>query len=360
MRRLAIPVRTALALMAVVFGGAVGLAAAEAGGRDRVALMPLKRGVRDFTAISALQVALDFQLTQIATVVGESATREVLRRHRLRDPDTATSDLLMEVATELQVDWLLSVTIHDVPRHIVPDVSVSMRLFDGATGELVWSDFLGRSGLDGEKLLGLGVIDSIELLIPEVVERLLDEVPVGGQDPAARSSGKNEVDFGQLGRIAIVPFTSYVERDAQEVADTATEATRAVLIRRGATLVSTGCIHEALRTQKATAWGQLSASARDHIHSECKADLLLTGSVEQWGLAGSGLEPEPTLSIALRVLDAESGRVLWMNGTETAGWDGQTLFGSGRVYSRGRLLDRTVYKLTSKLIQDDILENRKR
>jgi len=360
MNALARQLRCLAALLAVVIANGGVLHSTESPDLDRLALMPLKRGVRDITAIAALDVALGFQLTEIANIASQDSTRQVLRRHRLRDVDTAPPALLREIAEELDVDWILSVTIHDIPRHDVPDLSLSMRLFDGKTGEIVWSEFQGRSGLDGRRLLGLGVVESIELLVPVVVQRLLEELPLGEGIPGTETRPRHAAGFERLGTVAIVPFTSYVDIDAQQVADTATEATRAVLDRSGTQLASPGCIRQGLRHQRAHAWGQLSNDARQHIRTICMADMILTGSVERWSAAGTGLAPEPLVSVALRLLDAESGKVLWMEGNEAAGWDGESLFGSGRVYSRGKLLDRMVTTLTNDMVRDDLFTDRGR
>ena len=130
-----------------------------------------------------------------------------------------------------------------------------------------------------------------------------------------------------------------------------TEAARATLLRNGASLAPPECVSGALRSQKLRVWGELSAAARTAIRDACAADLLVTGSLERWEITGSAQEPRPIVALALRLLDGASGRILWMGSREASGWDGQGLFGLGRIHSRGALLDHLLSRLGRDLLQ---------
>lgn len=333
------------------------LAREAASERVDFALMPLKRGVRDQAAIAAVETALELQLASLGKLAAPEATRRVLRRLRLRDVDAAPPASLHRLAGELGTRWLVVATLHDVPRHVVPDLAVSIRFYAGDSGELVWAGFLGRSGLDGRRLLGLGVVDRMETLAPEAVRRLLAEAPIlDGGGGRSRAPDRRGATPGAEGRLAVVPFTSYVEQDAQPVADAATEAATAVLVRFGAELASPGCVRDAMRRQKARAWGEIAAATRAELRTSCGAHRLLTGAVERWDLAGSGLEPEPLIALSLRLLDAETGGILWMGSREAGGWDRESVLGIGRVFSRGALLGRLLGSLARELARGDHLE----
>jgi hypothetical protein len=51
----------------------------------------------------------------------------------------------------------------------------------------------------------------------------------------------------------------------------------------------------------------------------------------------------------MRVVDADTGRILWTGSVERGGFDGQSLFRLGRVYSPGILTERTVDRLARRL-----------
>lgn len=58
-------------------------------------------------------------------------------------------------------------------------------------------------------------------------------------------------------------------------------------------------------------------------------DYLITGSVEEWQYK-NGLDGEPAVGISLRILDAQSGQVLWSNSGARAGWSRESLAGTAQ------------------------------
>ena len=319
---------------------------------EELALLPLKRRARNAEAAAAVEAALELQLTQFGTVARGEKSRDAMRRRRLRDPETASPEVITDLAAELGANWLVAATLHDVPSHSIPDLAVSIRVYDRASGELSWVGFQGRSGLDGRKVLGIGVQNTFTAVASELIELLLAEAPFGRA--LTKTKSVPSTDHLAFGRLAIVPFTSYVDRDALAVAETVTEAARAVLFKFGTDLASSSCVHESLRRQRAQVWGEVTEEARDYLASNCGAAYLLTGSVEFWSTAGSGLEPEPKIALSVRVLDAKTGRIQWMGSKETSGWDRGSFFGLRRIFSRGDLLDKILTNLIENLRPQEV------
>lgn len=333
----------------------LGLLTAEAllaASPTRIVLAPLERRVRDAEAAIAVETALRFQLTELGELVSSLETRDQLRQMRLRDVDSGSPQLVQDLAEELGADWVVVATIHDVRRLQISDLALSIRFYEGNSGELIWADFQGRNGLDGRKALGLGVITSIDDLAGELVRRILEN-SILSTDRVGNRRSLEAVD-SSFGRVALVPFTGYVEKDALRVADAVTEASRAVLIRRGMDLVPPGCVAQALRLQRAQVWGELAAATRSYLRETCHAELLLTGSVGQWDIAGSAIEPVPKIALAVRLLDATNGKILWMSSIEKTGRSSESLFRVGRIYSRGTLLDRLLTRLTDEMLEQGV------
>ncbi|MHA4975157.1 penicillin-binding protein activator LpoB [Pseudomonas extremorientalis] len=69
---------------------------------------------------------------------------------------------------------------------------------------------------------------------------------------------------------------------------------------------------------------------------EQKLDYVIAGSVEEWQYK-NGLDGEPAVGISLRVLDANSGRVLWSKSGARAGWSRESLAGNAQ-----RVIDKLV------------------
>ncbi|HSL82892.1 MAG TPA: GNA1162 family protein, partial [Thermoanaerobaculia bacterium] len=177
-------------------------------------------------------------------------------------------------------------------------------------------------------LLGLGVVETLEPLAEEVAGRLLRGMGSGGAARGPRGDGAAVV--------ALVPLSSLSETDATRAAETVTEAVRAALQEAGVRVLSPNRVADALRGARVFAWGALDAAVRRPL-AEAGADLLLTGSVEAWDARGDGLEPEPVVAVALRAVDARTGRIVWTGALDRRGWDRQGLFRLGRVHDHGSL-----------------------
>ena len=54
----------------------------------------------------------------------------------------------------------------------------------------------------------------------------------------------------------------------------------------------------------------------------------------------------------MRLLDAETGRILWSDSMERRGWDRAGLFRAGRIYSRGTLTEAMMRKLVRRLLRE--------
>jgi TolB-like protein len=315
-----------------------------------IALFPPQNRAGDSAAASVLEQALRAELGQFGRIVDPEASRNALRRVRVRNGDRAAPALLRRVGGELGADWLVSASLHDADRRQVPRLTVSARVYSGETGELVWAGFQGRSGLDGRGLLGLGVIPTLEQLVVVTARRLLGEMPRPGEgiEPTARPSG------ARLGTVAIVPFQASTPRRGTLHAETVTEAVRARLVADGVSLVSPNLSHEILRRRQGGRWGGVAAETREDLRSLGGADTILTGAVESYEVGGSDLEPEPRVALAMRLLDAASGRILWMGSSERDGGDRPGLFGLGRIYARGALTARIFEALAKRVDREGL------
>jgi hypothetical protein len=336
------------ALLAVLaFAGGAGAAETPA-----IALFPPQNRAGDSAASFLLDQTLRAELGQRGRMIGPEPTRNALRRLRVRNGDRAAPALLRLLGAQLGADWLVSTTLHDAERRQVPRLTVSVRVYSGATGALAWAGFRGGSGLDDRKLLGRGTISSLEQLVVVVARRLLQHLPTTAEGTGA--AGVRKPRGARLGTVAIVPFEATVIRRGTLHAETVTEAARARLVADGVSLVSPNLSHQILRRRQAGRWGGVAREARQDLHSLGGAHTILTGAVESYEVGGSELEPEPRVAVAMRILDAASGRILWTGSSEREGWDREGLFGLGRIYSRGALTARIMEALVKRLNREGL------
>jgi len=330
--------------------------AAEAPGDLSIALFPPQNRAGDSAASEVVGRTLFAELGQRGRMVGPKETRNALRRLRVRNGDRAAPALLRLLGEELGADWLVSASVHDAERRLVPRLSLSVRVYSSTTGELVWAGFKGSSGLDDRKLLGRGVIPSLEQLVGVAVPALLVNRPLSGEGSGAPGGDLPRAFGSRLGTVALVPFQATVARRGTLHAETVTEATRARLVTHGVALVSPNLSHEILRRRQGGVWGGVTAEAREGLRSLAGADTILTGAVEHYEVGGSEFEPEPRVAVAMRLLDAVSGRIIWTGSSEREGWDAQGLFRLGRIYSRGALAARIVETLAKQLDREGLRE----
>lgn len=336
--------RSLLAPLLLAAGALAGRAAAA----DSIALLPVRQGVRVDGLGAEFEQAVTAELTRRGAVIDAERTRAALRAERLRNADGAPPERLRVIAAALGADWLVAAAIHDAPAQLVPDLTVSARLYDGRTGRMAWAGAVARSGLDSRGLLGIGAVTDLVALVPPVVAELVAGVDLAAAAAASPGTGVEAAPD----RIGIVPFTVNEVADGTEVAAAATETMRALLVAAGVPLAEPGCVTTALRGPGGIRWGELSAEVRAELRYECGAARLVTGSVERWEVRG-GASPEPVVAVAARLLDAESGRILFVGSLEAGGFDREGWFGHGRVYSRGAHLRHLLERIATRMLRAD-------
>lgn len=316
------------------------LGAGAAVSAETVALLPVQDRAGDSAAVRAVEEALARGLAEGGALVDRESLRDALRRRRIRNLDAASPEELRALGGELGADRFVTAVVHLAEREVCPRLAVSARSYDAATGEVSWAGFEAGSGLDRRGLLGLGVVETLEPLAGDLARRLLDGLRAKGAAPPA-GAARGPV-------VAVVPLSGLAATDATRAAETVTEAVRAALVAAGASVLSPNRVADSLRSERVFAWGALDAPVRRAL-AEAGADLLLTGSVEAWDARGDGLEPEPVVAVALRAVDARTGRIVWTGALDRRGWDRQGLFRLGRVHDHGSLAARIAERLVAGL-----------
>jgi len=336
---LALPQGVALVLLAVL---AVAPAAATT-----LAVAPVQDRVGNPGAVAAVRQPLLEVLADEYDLVDATTLRNALRAGRLREIDAATPEELARVGEATGAELLLSTTLHRVFEESPPRLALSARLYSLADGRLLWSGFAAASGLDHRGLLELGVIDSFDPLARRLVTRFLRTLTGRRSEGAADRSGAAE-----LGTVALVPLSSVTERAGTAAAAEVTEIVRAELLGQGIATASPGTVTDTLRRHRLLAWGGVDATSLAALGEATGAGYVLTGTVETYEVGGGALEPEPHVTIALRLVDCRTGRIAWTGASDRRGWDGLDLFRLGRTYTRGQLAQQMTHHLVRRLLEE--------
>jgi hypothetical protein len=81
----------------------------------------------------------------------------------------------------------------------------------------------------------------------------------------------------------------------------------------------------------------------------------VVGMVGEFDTVQVGPSTYPAISISARVLDAQTGAILWAGGASRTGADSEKFFGLGAVHSTGRLARAVVAQLIASVPRDKLL-----
>jgi TolB-like protein len=328
--------------------------ASSPGEQQASAIISVRDRAADPATTARIATSLETLLLGTGPVIERNHVRATLRQLRIRQVDNASSESLTRLAEALKADWLLSVTVHESRSQPVPTITLSAMAVRGNLPQDSRSAFTSVTGIDGLHFLGLGEVWDIDRLADLALLDLLDQLDLTAEEalrPAESfSAGANWQ--AAIGRIAVLPLTSSRTIGASATADAATQALYSLLQKNEVDVVAPNRVAEVLRQQRTRTWGELSREVWTAIAEECQAKLILTGSVEAYD-AGPGREPRPFVAVALRGVDAQSGRIVWTGALERDGWFRQTIFRGRRSHSRGELLTVLLSRLISDLADQE-------
>lgn len=116
-------------------------------------------------------------------VVDPGQVENAMTELRIRSSASLSKDQITRFASGLGVRWLVAGdvlecgTVH-TPDGDVPSFALALRLIDGTTGRVRWTDMLARSGEDRETVFGWGRETSIEKLMDRTARELIARIRV--------------------------------------------------------------------------------------------------------------------------------------------------------------------------------------
>jgi hypothetical protein len=107
----------------------------------------------------------------------------VLVEMRIRSAGTFARDQILKASDRLRVRWILAGTLLEcgsvhTPDGEIPTFSLALRLLDGRTGRVAWTDLRARSGEDRETLFGWGREESLERLADATARELVSNLRI--------------------------------------------------------------------------------------------------------------------------------------------------------------------------------------
>jgi hypothetical protein len=308
-------------------------------------LLPVQNPSGEAEVAATVEGSMVEELAGRARVLDAERLRTFLRHLRIRNLADASPRQMERLATELGVDWFFSPVLHEAIDGMTPRVTLSASLYTAGELELTWSGFLARSGLEKLPWLGRGRVEDLTALTTSVTRELARSLLI----PATTDPGPSSRTTGLPGRLVVLPFNAVTDRAAANAADTVTQAAFAGYHRRRTRLVFPGLVEEVQREVGRIWRGELDDTLRQALRQRAGATWVFTGTVEIFE-PGTGDQPEPRVALSARLIDVDSDDIAWIGGRDRSGWDRQRLFGAGRIYSSGDLLQEIMESLIEEAI----------
>jgi curli biogenesis system outer membrane secretion channel CsgG len=164
--------------------------------RDTLALLPLENlsGRAEYGDRLTRIVWTELAGSGRWDVVEEGEVDAALSDARVRSALSMTRDQVQQVAKRTGARWLVAGTIIEcrqvsTPDGEVPTVALALRLIDGETGRVRWTEQRTRSGEDRETVFGWGRVTNVERLAQETTRELVAAIRLPAEPDSLAPGG---------------------------------------------------------------------------------------------------------------------------------------------------------------------------
>ncbi len=293
-------------------------------------------------------------------VVEPDALEPFLFRHRIRTTAKLTREQLAALGKEFGVLLAMVGSIDlfaDTPGN--PQWGASSRLLATGSGGILWADAAGFTGDDFTGLLGLGTVTSPDDLAAKTVQELFRNLPpgLGTEETPARDRASRprkvlpgvfrdpSLDGEPPKRVGVLPFENGTERRGAALI---VDDLMVVGLLRSARfeVADPGEVHRTLLALALAPYGGIDLDSLRRIGQAAGVDAIILGRVEEYN---EGLRPgastSPSMALDARMLDAKTGKILWMGFHRARGEDSQIVLEFGKIKSMVPLAMKVIGEL---------------
>ena len=148
--------------------------------------------------------------------------------------------------------------------------------------------------------------------------------------------------------IAILPFSNYSGKE-----DAGKQLSNAFLIellkRSNLNVIEPGQVDQFMRQERIRSAEQIDLNAANLIRDSLAVDFILIGAVNEYDYVSSGDRQIPLVGFNVRLLDSNSGKIIWAANHSRKGDDGELLFNWGLTTSLTKLAQNSVHDVVSKM-----------
>lgn len=269
-------------------------------------------------------------------VMSHEDLRPILREHRVRVVGQISTEGMKILASETGARFAIVGSIDIFEPEQTLEIMISARLVDLQSEKVLAAISVGKTVQETERVFGLGRANEIEAVIDPVVEDFMTQL-----EPPLHGAGPPHAAHHKCGLVAVVPLDDYSER--RHGAEVLHNLLLSELVAHDWEVVEPGIVRQILLDEQRTARGGVSLEVLSILREQLGVCLVVTGELEIFTQTASGVDVSvPRLGYGLRLIDAQSGRLLASIDRARDGSEGETLFTRGREYSMARLARETL------------------
>jgi len=270
-------------------------------------------------------------------LVNEDSLNNFLCKERVRSTGYISREIAQKIKKEFNVEGVLIGSITSYYPLKNPQVGLLARFIDPTSGVILWANQASATGEDFTTILGLGTIKSMEKLILDVVDRLLNSFSV---TPVYKEKE-------QTHRVAVMPFQNKSGRhDAGLVV---TYMFLCDLLKQGGfEPVDYGDIRRLVVDLRVRSRGEVDYRSIESFSEGLDVDGILVGTVE---LYSDGLDTSSPheVTISARLINARKEKILWSDSVQVKGDQDIIVLDWGRIRAVDSVAYEAVKKLTRKM-----------
>lgn len=320
----------------------------DGGPLARVAILPPENLSGAPAPLREVEAALERALAARGfEVVGGEAVARVLAARRVRYTGGVDAETAEALRSALGIDGVFVTTL-ELWDARGPKLALTGRLVAASDrAELLWIDGFARAGPDSKTVLGLGVVEKIEVLRDQGAARLAASAAraVAGRGRAARcdTSGRFDpkiryrspgLEDRPVRSVAVLPFLNDTERrGAGELV--ALAFVRQLTAVPGLEVFEPGVVRSELLRFRMVFEGGASLEDARLVTDVLAADLVLAGHVRTFDDGGSA-----RANFTVMLIERATRRIVWESTSYASGDDRVFFFGMGHVSTASSLTCR--------------------
>jgi TolB-like protein len=168
-------------------------------------------------------------------------------------------------------------------------------------------------------------------------------------NPSTFRAGSDGIQPGDT--VAVLPLVNLSQQP--NAPDVVQNAVVVRLLAIGSySVVDPGAVQDLVLSKRLRLADRLPLETLQEISADLGCQYVLVGSVNAFGMVAEGPVSYPSVSVTMRMVRCEDGRIVWAGSHARRGDDTESVFGLGRVSTLEQLTEKTVAELLESLGQD--------